>query len=280
MRKIFSVIFFLFLIVLLKNNSVRAQGHQLQKKWQTDSVLKVPESVLYDAENKVLYTSNIDGAPDAKDGKGSIGKVGLDGKIIEVDWVRGLNAPKGLGKFKNTLYAADLDEVVVIDISAGKITQHILVEGAQFLNDISVDSKGVVYVSDTKTGKVHRIETGQVTVYAENIQGANGVLAVGSDLYVLGSGNLWKISSDKQRVKVADGMDASTDGIEQVKNNEFVVSCWAGAIYYVKSTGAKQQLLDTRDKKINSADIGYDPVAKIVYVPTFFKNSIVAYQLK
>ncbi len=32
---------------LLRNNSVRAQDHQLTKIWQTDSVLKTPESVLF-----------------------------------------------------------------------------------------------------------------------------------------------------------------------------------------------------------------------------------------
>jgi hypothetical protein len=33
----------------------------LEKLWETDSVLKVPESVLFDGDNKVLYATNIDG---------------------------------------------------------------------------------------------------------------------------------------------------------------------------------------------------------------------------
>jgi hypothetical protein len=280
MKKTILGFSFIIFLVLLKNNNARAQDHQLVEKWHTDSVLKVPESVLYDAENKVLYTSNIGGAPDGKNGKGSIGKVGLDGKIIQIEWATGLNGPKGLGKFKNTLYAADVDEVTAIDIKTGKIINHYPVAGAQFLNDITVDSKGVVYVSDTKTGKIHRIENGTVTTFAEDVKGANGVLAVGTDLYALGSGSLWKFTADKQRTKIAEGMDESTDGIEMVKPNEFIVSCWAGVIYYVKADGSKQQLLDTRDKKINSADIGYDNKGRIVYVPTFFKKSIVAYELK
>jgi hypothetical protein len=280
MKKVFMVFGFMVMFILLKNNNVRAQNHQLVEKWHTDSVLKVPESVLYDAENKVLYTSNIGGAPAGKNGKGSIGKVGLDGKIIAVEWVTGLNGPKGLGKFKNTLYAADVDEVVAIDIKAGKIINHFPVAGAQFLNDITVDAKGAVYVSDSKLGKIHKIENGNVSIYAEDINGVNGLLAVGNDLYVLASGSLWKFTADKQRNKIAEGMDGSTDGVEMVKENEFIVSCWAGAVYYVKTDGSKEQLLDTRDKKINSADIGYDNKARIVYVPTFFRNSIVAYELK
>ena len=250
------------------------------KKWETDSVLKVPESVLYSAEDKLLYNSNIDGQPNEKDGKGSIGKVGLEGKIIQVDWVTGLNAPKGLGRYGNFLYAADVDAVVVIDIRQAKIVQRIPVEGAVFLNDITVDGKGVVYVSDTRTAKVHRIENGKVTTYLEGITGANGVLSVGDDLYVLGNGILWKASPDRKLTRVADGMDANTDGIERVQGTDFIVTSWVGLIYYVKGDGTKQQMLDTRDQKINSADIGYDPVHRVVYVPTFFKNSIAAYELK
>ena len=75
-------------------------------------------------------------------------------------------------------------------------------------------------------------------------------------------------------------MEASTDGIENVQGNEFIVSCWSGVIYYVNADGTTEQLLDTREDKINSADIGYDPKTRTVYVPTFFKNNIVAYQLQ
>ncbi|MBS1599813.1 MAG: ATP/GTP-binding protein [Bacteroidetes bacterium] len=267
------------IVLLSKNNSVLAQDHQLVEKWHTDSVLKTPESVLYDGENKVLYTSNIGGAPAGKNGKGSIGKVGLDGKIMQVEWVTGLNGPKGLGRFGNTLYAADVDEVVAIDIKAAKIINHYPVKDAQFLNDITVDDKGVVYVSDSKLGKIHKIENGTVSTIAENVNGVNGLLAVKKDLYVLASGALWKFNGDK-KTKLADGMDQSTDGVEMVKPGEFVVSCWTGAIYFVKEDGTKQQMLDTRTQKINSADIGYDSKSRIVYVPTFFKNSIVAYELK
>jgi Arylesterase len=270
---------FLLLLLLLQNNPLRAQ-HQLIKIWQTDSVLKEPESVLYSSEDKLLYTSNINGAPDAKDGNGSIGKVGLDGKIIQVDWVKGLNGPKGLGRYGNLLYAADLDEVAVIDIKAAKIVQHIPVAGAVFLNDIAVDSKGVVYVSDTRTEKVHKIENGKVSTWLEGIKGANGVYCLGADLYVLGNGTLWKSGPDRKLLKISDGMDASTDGLERVQGEDFLVTGWAGVIYYVDGKGNKQQLLDTRAQKINSADIGYDPVHRIVYVPTFYKNSIVAYSLK
>jgi hypothetical protein len=80
--------------------------------------------------------------------------------------------------------------------------------------------------------------------------------------------------------KIADGMESSTDGLETINGQDFLVSCWVGAIYYVKEDGSKEKLLDTQAQKINSADIGFDPVKKIVYVPNFLQNRITAYQLK
>ena len=54
---------------------------------------------------------------------------------------------------------------------------------------------------------------------------------------------------------------------------------YRGAIYHVKG-GEKHLLLDTRPQKPNSADIGYDAKTRTVYVPTFFTNTVVAYELK
>jgi len=257
-----------------------AQDHALVKLWQTDTVLKVPESVLFDATGKVLYVSNIDGQPWEKDGKGSIGKVGLDGKIISVDWVSGLSAPKGLGLYKNTLYAADVDNVAVIDIAKATITKRIAIEGAQGLNDVSVDNTGKVYVTDSKAGKIYVIDQDTYTLFVEDLKGLNGVLAVGTDVYAVAAGAFWKIGADKKPVKVAEGMEPATDGIEQVAGNEFLISVWNGVIYYVKADGKTQTLLDTREQKSNTADIGYDAATRTVYVPTFFKNCVTAYTLK
>jgi sugar lactone lactonase YvrE len=258
-----------------------SQKHQLVKKWETDSVLKVPESVLYDSDNKVLYESNIDGTdPWGADGKGSVGKIGLDGKIIKVDWVSGLNAPKGMGVYKGKLYVADLGNLVVIDIKDGKIVKSIAVTGAQGLNDVTVDKKGVVYVSDSKTKQIFRVENEKPELFLDNLKGPNGVLARGDDFYILDNGGAYKVEKDKSLTKLADGMDGGTDGIENVKGNDFLVSCWAGAIWYVSADGTKEKLYDGPGEKKNTADIGFDPKTKTVYVPTFWRNSVVAYEVK
>src|SRR5205085_11158628 len=98
-----------------------AQKHQLTKIWETDTTVATPESVLPDAKNKILYVSLIDGGGWDVDGKGGVGKLDQDGKNYNGTWITGLNAPKGLGMYNGKLYAADISEVVVIDIKKGKI---------------------------------------------------------------------------------------------------------------------------------------------------------------
>ncbi len=277
MKKYFLLVLFSFIFI-----ATHAQ-HQLVKLWETDSILKVPESVLYDGKNKVLYVANIDGKePWGKDGKGSVGKVGLDGKIIEVDWVSGLNAPKGMGLYKNNLYVADLGELVVIDIIKGVILERIVVEGAIGLNDVSVDENGVVYVSDSRARRVYELVDKKLSVLLDSskLKGPNGVLKHKGNLYVLDAGSMYRMEKDRSLTKIAEGMEGGTDGIEHVTGADFIVSTWSGVVYYVNADGSKQVLLDGRQLKINSADIGYDAAKRIVYIPTFWKNSVAAYELK
>jgi sugar lactone lactonase YvrE len=278
MKKIFLFVAATFLLLI--NNPVNAQKHKLVKVWETDTLLKVPESVLYDAENGVLYAANIDGTdPWGKDGKGSIGKISVDGKIIAVDWVPGLNAPKGMGVYKGKLYVADLNNIVVIDTKKGTIEKTIPVEGAEGLNDVSVGSDGVVWVSDSKNKKIFKVEGNKSSLFLENLKGPNGVLMRGKDFYILDNGGAYKVNADKTLTMISDGMEGGTDGIENVKGNDFLVSCWGGAIWYVHADGTKELLLDTRAEKKNTADIGFDPKTQTVYVPTFWKNSVVAYKV-
>lgn len=261
---------FIALLCMLCQPVLFAQQHSLEKLWQTDSTLNIPESALYVADSKLLFVSNSE----------NISKVSLDGHIARQVWVTGLTAAKGLGIYNGMLYVAELSNVAVIDIKANKIVKRIKIEGAGMLNDITIDPDGVVYVSDTRTGKIHRIENGIPTVYLDNMENVNGLLAVGNMLYALTKGKLQQIDANKQKKVIAEGFEGNTDGIVQVKENEFLVSCWQGTIYYVYADGSKQVLLDTRDQKINTADLGYNPSTQTVYVPTFFRGSVVAYKLK
>lgn len=273
-------IYFLFLIALT-SLSAFSQQHSLVKVWESDSVFKVPESVLPDYKNRVIYVSNIDGLdPWGKDNKGSIGKLGMDGKVINAEWVKGLNCPKGMGLYKGMLYVADLTEVAVIDIDKGEIKKRIAVPYAERLNDITIDPKGVVYVSDSKGNRVYMIKGNDASPYLEGLQGPNGLLWHNEHLYVLDKGTFFRVEYDRKLTKLAEGLEGGTDGIGQANDKEFIVSAWAGVIYYIYPDGTKETLLDTRNEKMNTADIAFDPVARIIYVPTFWKNRVIAYELK
>jgi hypothetical protein len=270
MKYLLSVVF------ALTSVAVTAQ-HKLEKIWETDSIIPVPESVLFDGN--ILYVSLIDGGGWDADGVGGVGKLSLNGKDFDSKWITGLNAPKGLGKFGNKLYVADISEVVVIDIKNDKIEKKIPIEGASGLNDITVSSKGIVYVSDSKTSKIWKIQNNNPTVYLENIKGANGLKAIGNDLLFAQGKDLMKADAKKSVSKIAE-VTEGIDGIEPVGNGDYIVTSWVGYIYYVQANGHFETLLDTRSHNKNAADIGYDAAKKIVYVPTFMGKTVAAYKLK
>jgi len=267
-------------LVIVVFVSVSAQKATVQKLWATDTILKVPESVLVDDKENCIWVSNIDGASNGKDGKGSISKLSKTGTPINLEWITGLNAPKGMAKYKQELYVADLTELVVIDIKKATIVKRVPIEGSVFLNDVTVNSKGAVFISDSRTGKVHRYENNTTTIEVENLQGPNGLLSIEDQLLILDRGSLLSVTPGGAISKIMDGMDPSADGIERVAPNQYLVSCWNGIVYYVVAGAQKITLFDTRSEKINSADIGYDAKKKIIYVPTFLKNNVVAYQLE
>ena len=268
---------------LLLATGAQAQTHKLTKVLESEASLKVPESVRFDAKRKVLYVSNIDGEPWAADGKGSIGKVGLDGKVIAAEWVTGLDCPKGLAMSKDGkwLYAADAGGIVVIDIDAGKISKKIPIpEGIQ-LNDLVSDGKGTLYVSDSRGKKVYAVKGDAVTVELDEkvLKGPNGLLVRGGKLYVLDNNSLNEVQADKSLKVLASGMEGGTDGLEHVKGDDFLVSVWGGAVWYVSGSN-KELVFDGKAVETRTADIGWDPATKTVYVPTFFKNSVVAFTVE
>src|SRR5690606_3558586 len=97
-----------------------AEPHKLEQTWITVG-LRTPESVLFykAAETEFLLVSEIEGEGTGVDGKGGVAKLGLGGKKIDADWVRGLNAPKGMAYHNDLLYVADITEVVVIKLATG-----------------------------------------------------------------------------------------------------------------------------------------------------------------
>ena len=253
----------------------------LTLKWETDAVLTTCESVLHDDKNDVLYVANINGKPDAKDGNGFISKVSLDGEVIAESWVKGMDAPKGMGLLDGMLYVSDINRVHEIDTKTGKITNSYTVKDATFLNDIAVGD-GKIYVSDSRGGAIHVIDDGKVTAFLANLQGPNGLFVENGDMVVA----LWDAKtlntidiSSKDIMLRTEGIE-NPDGIEAIDNNEYLVSSWNGLIHHIDNDWEKTLVLDTRKDSLNAADIEYVKSKNLLLIPTFFKNKLMAYEVE
>lgn len=272
-----TILFSLFFIVALGISTLNAQ--RLEKVWETTTELKTPESVIYDAEGDVIYVANINGDPSAKDGNGFISILKSDGSIKTLEWVKGLNAPKGMAIFKGKLYVSDIDELVVIDIKEGKITDRYLASDAVFLNDVTACMNGMIFVSDTRTAKIHVLNEGEFKVWMEGkpLETPNGLMAEKGKLLV-GDKNIYEIDIPTKKVKLLIEDAGGVDGLEKNNDGDFVFSNWPGRIFIHKN-GKTIKLMDTTAQEINTADIDYDLKHDLVLVPTFFKNQIVAYKI-
>jgi hypothetical protein len=270
----------LFFSILFVNTRVHAQTPKLVKIWETDTVVAVPESVLPDAGGKRLFVTLIDGKSSEADGKGGVATISADGKNYKGDWITGLNAPKGMGRHGNRLYVADLSEVVVVDIAKGTIEKKIPIAGAKALNDITVTKDGIVYVSEKALGHIYKIENDSYKLFLSDIASVNGLKTNDKDLYIIAGDAFMKADASGKLTPIATITDKSGDAIEFTDNGGFLLSAWKGYLYYVSAAGKVDVLLDTTTAQKNTADLGYDPVKQIVYVPTFNGKTIAAYQLR
>lgn len=267
--------------------AVFAQTPTLTQVWETDTTLTTPESVLFDTKNNVFYVSCINGKSVPENQESFIAKIGLDGKIQQRIFTSGLNAVKGMGIIGNKLYAAGFFAVVEIDLATGKVINKYDVPEAKMLNDITIDEKSkTLYVTDMRANSVWKLQNGKlekilVGGLLKNPNGLfydNGKLLIGN-----GEGILYAYDTNtKELSKFAEGMGtekSGIDGIESDGKKGYFVSEWRGRIWHVTPAGKTSLLLDTIDKPMNTADFEYVTSKKLLVVPTFLKNKVVAYKV-
>jgi len=256
----------------------------LEEVWATESILKVPESVYYDEARSVIYVANIVGTPRDKDQEGFISKLKPDGTVLVLEWVSKLNAPKGMGVYKNLLYVTDITEVVVIDIDAGNVVEKYEIEGANFLNDITISPKGLVFVTDSDNNKIHLIRNGEVETWLEDeiLGSPNGLYWDDKNLMVAssGDGKFRKIDISSKNISDIVSEIGVGDGIAKDAKGNYIVSSWAGQVFYIFADGRKIELLNTSEQQMNTADLDLIAKENLVLIPTFFDNRVVAYRLK
>jgi sugar lactone lactonase YvrE len=276
----FLVLFALFCQPLLSQDKT-FQSDRLIKKWETPKEFFTPESVCYNPELQVLYVANINGKGDQKDGNGFISTLSLLGEVEELRWVSGLNAPKGMGIYNGKLYVADIDRVAMIDIKNKKIEKFYEFPESKGLNDIAVDQFGAIYISDKASTSIYRIFNNKAEMWLDDkiLAGPNG-LFVENDKLMIGCGKI--VLADLKDKKIINWLEKTggIDGLEGAGDGRYLFSDWSGNVYLVDTDRKIEKILDTTTAGINAADIEFIPSLKLLLVPTFNDNRVMAYEFK
>jgi sugar lactone lactonase YvrE len=264
-----------------------------EEAW-TAGGFEAPESVVYDSGRDVLYVSNIVGEPLGKDGAGYISRLATDGTVREMQWIGGLDAPKGMVLAGDTLYVSDIDRLVAIDLERAEISGSWPAEGAVFLNDTAVDAAGRVYVSDMMTDRIYVLDGDSVSVWLEDealthpngLEVQDGALLVAAwgaeiqeDFTTKEPGHLLSVDLATKAISVVgDGPGVGNlDGIEPDGAGGWLTTDWiAGGLYRIAPDGTAQQLLDL---SMGSADLEYLPDQKLAIIPMMLDGVVTAHRI-
>jgi len=272
---------FSLLLVLLCVSIFSVSSQSLKTAWSSQAYFRIPESVLYNPVTNEIYVSNINGKPSSKNHNGFISKLDKKGNIIKLQWVKRLNAPKGMTLVGKKLYVSDINRLVKINVETGKIIRSYKDDSARFLNDVVADDAGVVYVSDSRLGAIFRLQHNQFKLWKKStlLAGANGLAFEDDKLMVGVRGYLLCIDPLMQRINIVVKNKGVIDGLIPLGKGKYLVSDWAGKIQIIEHGKAPLILSNTSSQKTNAADLGYIPEEKIVLIPTFNDNRVLAKKL-
>jgi len=152
----------LFVLTIAVSQAASAQWRVSSQ--QTVGGFVFPESCAYDASRKVLYVGSFGGAklnPAAKDHEGYISKVGLDGKVLEQQFLPALGAkllhkPKGIWVRGDRLWVTDIDVVWIFDLKT-KRGRSLALPNIAFANDPAV-MDNALFISDNRNDKLVKVE--------------------------------------------------------------------------------------------------------------------------
>jgi hypothetical protein len=138
--------------------------------------LSDPEAVRYDETQDVYFISNWDGSGGNQDSNGFITKIDSKGNIIDFRFMVGtedfpMHAPRGMYIENGSLWVADVTGVHVFDSKTGDHQKFIDFSSFEpgFLNDISGDGFGAIFVTDTGKPIVYTIENNQASVFLDSL---------------------------------------------------------------------------------------------------------------
>ena len=184
-------------------------------------------------------------------------------------------------ELKTTLGGGGIDRIHVIDKNKNRIVKTVDVAGAKFLNDIAIDAIGNVYITDMAAGKVLILKNDSVETWID-LHGdskPNGLFMETTDLLVGTAGGLLRIDLAGKDIKLEIPNKGGIDGLKKIRKGVYIVSDWKGKTQLIGINKAPEVIVDTSTDKINAADLEYIPDQKLLLIPTFFDNRVVAYRL-
>jgi sugar lactone lactonase YvrE len=249
-----------------------------------------PESALPHPTKPLLYVSNINGKPTELNGKGYISLLADDGSVIRHAWVMGMNAPKGMAIHNNVLYVADMQELHIIDAEKGELLRSVKADSSVMLNDVAVDDKGTVYISDMLGGGIYRYNGSELSqwISKEDLPHPNGLFFNNKGLIVATWGEglnddfstevLGGLATINLNTKVISPYKnaqqlGNLDGITIVGDATIVNDWMNGNVFEYKNGQVK--------KLFNAGKHASDISSKgdVLYVPMMFSKRIDAYKL-
>ena len=249
---------------------------KLVQVWVTAG-FSAPEGVA--TEGDILYISNVAGEGGVKDGEGWISRLTLDGAVLDEKWIDGLNAPKGLVVRDGKLFVSDYDAYHVIDIATAQIESTYPVEGAVFLNDITV-WQGGVYLSDSGSARIFQIDVNGYKEWLadDRLAGVNGLTPDGDRMLIatMRSGSLYETRGASDLTEIASGME-NADGIAVLDDGSYLVSSWPGQIWHVSTTGEATELSNTVAEAIYQNDL--TRVGDLIIIPNWQPGTVTAWRV-
>ena len=209
----------------------------------------------------------------------------MDGKILDLEWVAGLDRPTGVRIHNDRLYVVERPGVAEIDIDARKIARRFPIADAGFVNDLAFDDAGALYVTDSRKGSVYRIAgdgTAEVWLAEGSLPGVNGILAVGPRLLVGVSGDASIKSVDLATkamttiVKLDEG--SVMDGLVPDGYGGYLISDYSGRVFRVQLGGEPELILDISASGGKTADIEYVPDPGLLIAPALGESRLRAFR--
>jgi len=238
----------------------------------SQNFFKNPESVVFDKSGERYLVSN----------KG-------DGKIIEVGknnkqsvYNKDQSSIRGLLISNGVLYAACNAGVAAFNLKTGKRLFVIDIKGRKFLNDITSDAEGNLYVSDTGGNRIYKINprTRDYKVLAENIEGPNGLLfdEIKKQLIAVSwskNGSIMSINPGTGGTStILKTKFSGMDGIAVDKNGRIYISSWGTGTVYRFDRDFKNNPEPVSEGYNGPADIYFNKQENILAVPEFNADKV------